>query len=936
MKKITLFLLMIIASINFSYGQANLILEAPLDNSTTQVRAPNGLATSAYMRACALVLQTELTALPINSTLSLFGFTIAPTTTMTIPVSGNFTVYLENTTDIAYNKGTTWGTIPGPMTSVFANVMTIPLSTTATSIILTLSTPFVYTGGGIYVAYDWYSAGPFSTSPTTYFAENGTNLTPGCASGSAAGAAPTTLGTTAFRPSFLFGTINPYSNDIQIVGLESPGRINASFNTPHFIKAVVRNSSNITQNNINVNLNVSGANLFAGTQTISSLAAGISTVVTFSAFNPQILGANTVSVSVPSDQNNANNVSLYSQSVTCNEWSQNPATGTYTSNAIGFGLGSGILITPFLNPVTSNLVGIRGAVSNNATNAGNSVYAALLSSAGIVLATSNTVVLGSTSGFQTFTFAAAQSLAANTTYYLGFAQIVPFNAVAYYPAGTRASLYLPPNLYYSTLLTGGAFTPIAQNYGYFGLEALFMNNIGITATSSSTAICAGASVTLSSTGAPTYTWSTGSSNQNITVTPATNTVYAVVGTNTMGCPVSTLVTILVSPLPVTILSSTNSVCLGSLVSFTAGGAISYTYTDGSSTLPVLPTMNMFTHNPLLTTTYLVTGSNNAGCTNTANVIVIVNTFTSMNAPATASICLGATFTLNASSAITYTWNTGSTTVNTSSIVSSPLASGVFTVLGTNAIGCVDTKMVNVTVNSFTPGISSSTAICLGQQISISASGGAGISYTWSTGFNGFATLSGLTPTINTIYSVISIGQNGCAGTNSMTVTVNPNPTVTASAQRTVMCKGETNTLTASGAATYSWSTNSTNTLVVITPTSNITYNYLLTGFSSAGCTNTTLVSVNVTNCTGLNENKKNEFVVNTFPNPFTGIIHVTLESVAQPTSVKIYNALGSLVKQQVVVSEDTAIDLQNEANGLYFVYLLQDNKVVHVSKLVKH
>jgi len=170
----------------------------------------------------------------------------------------------------------------------------------------------------------------------------------------------------------------------------------------------------------------------------------------------------------------------------------------------------------------------------------------------------------------------------------------------------------------------------------------------------------------------------------------------------------------------------------------------------------------------------------------------------------------------------------------------------------------------------------------------------------------------------------------------MTVTVNPNPTVTASAQRTVMCKGETNTLTASGAATYSWSTNSTNTLVVITPTSNITYNYLLTGFSSAGCTNTTLVSVNVTNCTGLNENKKNEFVVNTFPNPFTGIIHVTLESVAQPTSVKIYNALGSLVKQQVVVSEDTAIDLQNEANGLYFVYLLQDNKVVHVSKLVKH
>ncbi len=575
MKKITLLFISVFASCNLFFGQANLIVEAPLDNTTTQVRAPNGLSTYAYLRACALVMQSELTNIPTGSTLTLFGFTISPTTTMTIPVSGNFTVYLENTTNTTYLKGTTWSTIPSPMTTVFANVMTIPISTSATSVILTLSTPFVYTGGGLYVAYDWYSAGPFSTIQTTYFADGGANLNPGCASGNSASSAPATLGTTAFRPSFLFGFANPYTNDMQLVGLESPGKVNVSFNTGHNIKALIRNSSSATQNNINVSLNVTGANTFANTQTITSLAAGSTSMVTFATFNPQILGANTVSVSLPSDQNNTNNSATYAQSVTCNEWSQNPAAGTYTSNALGFGTGSGILATPFLNPVASNLAGIRGAISNNAASLGNNVYCVLLSSAGATLATTNTIAISTLSTFVTFTFATPQSLTANTTYYLGIAQTA--NLTAYYPAGTLASSYLPPNLYYSTTLTGGVLTPITQNYGYFGLEGVFINNTGINAVASSTAICTGATATLSATGVSSYTWSVaGPTSQSIAVTPATNTVYTIVGTNTMGCAVSTVVAIQVTPLPVTAISNTSTVCAGNPVTFTAGGAISYT------------------------------------------------------------------------------------------------------------------------------------------------------------------------------------------------------------------------------------------------------------------------------------------------------------------------------------------------------------------------
>ena len=857
MKKISLTLITLVLSISFAFSQANMIVEAPLDNSTTQVRAPNGLSTYAYLRACALVVQSELTNMPTSTSISLFGFTLATTSTVSIPVTGNFTVYLQNTTDVAYLKGTNWATIPTGMTSVYASVMTIPLSSTTTSIILTLSTPFVYTGGGIYVAYDWDSAGPFSSAPATYFAENGTNFSPGCASGNSGTSAPTTLGTTAFRPSFLFGFANPYTNDIQVIGLESQGKVNVSFNTPHTMQAMIRNSGSATQNNISVNLNVGGANTFSNPQTITSLAAGASSIVTFAAFNPQLIGANSISVSVPSDQNNVNNTSIYSQSVTCNQWAKNPATGTYTSNAVGFGLGAGILATPYLNPVTSTITGVRGAISSGANNAGNSVYGVLLSSTGVIIATTNTVVLTNLPGFIDFSFATAQALTANTTYYLGLAQIAN-PLTAYYPAGTLASAYLPANLYFSTPIGGGALTAITQNYGYFGLEAVFANVNNVSATISSTAICAGESATLAASGANTYTWNSSTPSQSLIVSPNTNTVYSVAGTNTTGCISSTSVNLTVNPLPaVTAISSSTSVCLGNSVTLTANGASTYQWDLG-------PTTNTLSDSPIVNTVYTVTGTSSAGCSNT--------------------------------------------------------------------------NTVEVVVKSFTPGITSSTAICVGNNITIVATGGAGTSYTWSTGFTGFSSLSNLTPSITTNYSVISVGSNGCSGTNSTTITVNPSPTITAVAQRSVMCRGESNTLTVSGASTYTWSNGSTSTssVVVITPSNNITFNYSVTGTSTDGCADGAEVSVKVLSCTGLLENNSQSASASVFPNPSNGLYTVQLNSIGNNSLIEIRNALGSIVLKQAVTEFETKLDLQNQANGVYFIQIQENGKAVYNSRVIKN
>lgn len=911
-------------------AQTTSIVEAPLNNATTQVRTPNGLSTYAYLRACALVLQSELSSIPLNTSITVFGFTLSTTTTMSIPSSGNFTVYLQNTTDITYLKGNNWATLLTGMTNVYASIMTIPLSSTTTSITLTLSSPFVYTGGGIYVAYDWHSVGPFSTVPATFLAESGA-LNPGCASANSNISAPTTLSYTPFRPSFLFGYANPYSNDIEIVGMEAPGKVNISFNTPYTVRALVRNSSNTSHNNINVSLNVNGANTFANTQIISSLAAGASSMVTFSPFNPGNLGANTLSVSVPADQNNTNNSATYSQSVTCNNWAQNPATGSYTSLAVGFGTLSGIIATPFVNPVASSLVGIRGAISNNAASIGNTVYGVLLSAAGNTLAITNQVAISTLGTFVTFTFSTPQNLSANTTYYLGLAQTAN-TTLGYNPAGTEASDYLPANLYYATALTGGPLTPVTQNYGYFGLEGVFMNNAGITAASSSSSICAGASVTLSAGGVSSYTWSNGSTSQSVVVSPATNTVYSVAGTNTIGCTVNTLVSIQVSPLPITIQSNTNSVCVGSPVTFTANGATSYTWASSSGAVHT----STLTDTPAQTFTYVVTGSNTSGCSNTASVSVIVNSFTSLNVPPSMDVCAGSSLIINASGAVSYTWNTGSSIVNTSSIHATPGSNSIYTISGTNPLGCIDAKQVTINVNTFTPGLTPSFSMCTGEQITLSASGGASNSYTWSTGNVGIANLTGLSPSVTTQYSVVSLGQNGCRGSNITTVTVHQTPTVTISAVKQMMCVGSSNTLTASGATSYSWSTNSTNTSIVITPTVSIPIlTYSVTGSSAEGCLHIAQIDVFVSSCTGIDEMVKGNTLPYIYPNPSNGLITVSLEKTNKNTFIKIYNTLGSLIKYQEIVPGHTPIDLSNEANGIYLLYILQENKEVSVSKIIK-
>ncbi len=358
----------------------------------------------------------------------------------------------------------------------------------------------------------------------------------------------------------------------------------------------------------------------------------------------------------------------------------------------------------------------------------------------------------------------------------------------------------------------------------------------ITVASSNTNICAGSSATLTASGGVTYFWNPlGVPGSVVVVTPSVTTTYTVIGTNALGCINTQTFTQFVTPNPtVTALATPTAVCLGNASTLTASGATNYTWNPGALTgSNVVVT-------PLVNTTYTLTGANGA-CTTTQTLSVVVNpvpTLTLTASPTT--ICVTNSSTLTALGAINYTWNPGA--LSGSNVVVSPTVTTTYTVIGDNAFGCVSTGTIDVFVNP-TPTLtiaSSNTNICSGSSATLTASGG--VTYFWNPlGVPGSVVV--VTPSVTTTYTVIGTNALGCINTQTFTQFVTPNPTVTALATPTAVCLGNSSTLTASGATTYTWNPGAlTGSNVVVTPLVNTTYT--LTGANGA-CTTTQTLNVNV-------------------------------------------------------------------------------------------
>jgi gliding motility-associated-like protein len=361
-------------------------------------------------------------------------------------------------------------------------------------------------------------------------------------------------------------------------------------------------------------------------------------------------------------------------------------------------------------------------------------------------------------------------------------------------------------------------------------------NPTITASASPTSICAGTSATLTASGASTFTWTPGPlTGSTVVVTPTTSTTYTIRGRNSQGCISNNTLSLNVTPaVTVTPASSPSIICSGSSSTLSATGATSYTWNPGALT------GSSVTVNPTVTTTYSVTGVNALGCTNTKTVSVSVSTI-NINATSNPTIlCSSNTATLTASGASTYTWNPG--TLTGASVTVTPASTTIYTVTGTNSVGCIATQTLNLGVGTTpTIGVSASGTVCEGSITTLTATGGT--SYTWNPGALTGSSVS-VNPSSSIIYTVTGGNASGCTSTNTVAITVNPTPTITATSDPIILCGGETATLSASGASTYTWNPGAMGgATLTVSPT--VTTVYTVSATSSLGCAGSGTVNLKV-------------------------------------------------------------------------------------------
>jgi gliding motility-associated-like protein len=343
--------------------------------------------------------------------------------------------------------------------------------------------------------------------------------------------------------------------------------------------------------------------------------------------------------------------------------------------------------------------------------------------------------------------------------------------------------------------------------------------------------CTNSPFTLTATGGTAYAWAGPngftSALQNPVLTNAQLNMsgnYTVTVTSAQGCTNTAVSNVLISPLPTITVSGTGTLCSqnfngsNNTTALSANGASTYTWAlpAGFSGAPNLNSNPLTVNGPITAiqtiATMSVTGSNGS-CTNSA-----VHTLTVLPNPTIAvssgSMCAGTSVALTSGGASTYTWSPN-TALNTNlgpNVIASPAATTIYSVVGTTN-GCnsqTGTGTASVVPNPTVVITPANPAICLGDNISLTATGATNYSWTPNTALSSTNTAVTIAnPSVTTTYSIIG-SQATCTHVTAVTVSVLPLPSVTVSLSSPTICMNNFNgspnsvTLTASGASQYNW------------------------------------------------------------------------------------------------------------------------------------
>jgi gliding motility-associated-like protein len=295
-------------------------------------------------------------------------------------------------------------------------------------------------------------------------------------------------------------------------------------------------------------------------------------------------------------------------------------------------------------------------------------------------------------------------------------------------------------------------------------------------TTGDTSICVGSctniSATVSSGNSPfTYTWTpnVGTGPGPHQVCPTATTTYQVIVSNGLYSDTDSVV-VTVHPLPVADAGADTTICIGNSVQLNASGGTSYLW----SPVTGLSNLNISnpTATPATTITYYVVASSGS-CTDTDSVTITVLPQPIADAGMDVTICEGESVQLNASGGNSYSWSpsTGLSDANIPNPVASPSLTTHYVVTVYNG-QCYDSDTITVTVVPL-------PFVDLGPDINIDKStpviltaNTSATSFAWSPANNlSCSTCQSVTvtPDTTTTYYVTVWDNNGCIGTDSVTI-----------------------------------------------------------------------------------------------------------------------------------------------------------------------
>jgi hypothetical protein len=208
--------------------------------------------------------------------------------------------------------------------------------------------------------------------------------------------------------------------------------------------------------------------------------------------------------------------------------------------------------------------------------------------------------------------------------------------------------------------------------------------------------CNGGSVTLSGSGASTYLWSPNVSN-GATFSPSVNQTYTVTGFDANGCSAWDQTNILLDQFSINA-GPDLFTCPGDSITLLATGANNLIW---NGNIP-----NDTTFVPLTSATYVVSGVDSIGCTDSDTLQLFYGTFPNLNAGPDQSVCFGQEVTLTGTGGIFMYWDNNIP----NSVPFVPQTSGNYVLNGASNEGCLGTDTVFVSVNAASSNTISAAAI----------------------------------------------------------------------------------------------------------------------------------------------------------------------------------------------------------------------------------